>query len=129
MEVVDVAVGVIVFSISGNFHGVAVDGALEVGGDEEVFVVDDVEGAFSGDAEFLPDLIGFEAGGIPGEVFGAWFGGGFDEGDVGHGGRGSGGALSGIAEEDVADAGDLGEFFEAFLLGGAGEAVDDPVGV
>lgn len=129
VEVVDVAVAVIVFSISGNLHGVAVDGALEVRGDDEVFVVDDVEGALSGDAEFLPDLVGFEASGIRREVFEVWFGGSLDDGDGGHGWCFSGGSLAGVAEEDVTDAGDFFKFFEAFFFCDAGEAVDDPVPV
>ena len=69
VEVVDVAVAVIVFSISSDFFRVAVDGALEVLGDDEIFIVNDVEGALSGDAEFFPDLVSFKAGRIPGEVF------------------------------------------------------------
>ena len=127
VEVVDVAIAVIVFSISCDLHGVAVDGALEVVGDDEIFIVDDVESALSGDAEFFPDLVSFEPSGIPREVFKVGLGRWLDDGDGGHGWGFRGRLLAGVAEEDVSDSGDFFEFLEAFFFGDAGEAVDDPV--
>ena len=59
MAIVDVAIVVVIDAIGGNFLGIAIYGSEKVIREDEVFIMDDVEGAFACDGEFFPDEIGF----------------------------------------------------------------------